>query len=165
MHLIRTTTQTNLALSQMADNKASMLMGATFVVFTIAVGQASKGNMPASLLCLAFFAFSSAICAVLAVLPSTGGPLPPVEQRNVLFFGIFAQYDENEFIDSMFHAVSSDEQVLRTMLRDIYQNGVVMKRKKYRFLRLAYMNFLIGLTLTFLVFLVERGQAVFHFGT
>jgi len=37
---VRTALQANLTLSQMADQKASILMGATFVVFTLAVGQA-----------------------------------------------------------------------------------------------------------------------------
>ena len=39
IHLIRTSQQINLTLSQMADAKASILMGATFLVFTISVGQ------------------------------------------------------------------------------------------------------------------------------
>jgi hypothetical protein len=62
----------NLALSQMADSKASILMGATFVVFTITVGQAKNGYLSPALLVLAAFAFASTMCAVMAVLPSNG---------------------------------------------------------------------------------------------
>ena len=40
VHLVRTNQQITMQLSQMADQKASILMGATFVVFTLAVGQA-----------------------------------------------------------------------------------------------------------------------------
>ncbi len=57
----------------MADQKASILMGATFVVFTIAIGQARGGAMPHALLALAGFSFLSAMCAVAAVLPSISG--------------------------------------------------------------------------------------------
>ena len=60
--------QTNLSLSQMADQKASILMGATFVVFTIAVGQVSRGDMPVSS-GQAMQAFRDAGYALLAVKP------------------------------------------------------------------------------------------------
>ena len=40
VHLVRTVLQSNMTLSQMADQKANMMMGAAFVVFTLAVGQA-----------------------------------------------------------------------------------------------------------------------------
>ena len=43
VHLVRTNQQITMQLSQMADQKASILMGATFVVFTLAVGQARAG--------------------------------------------------------------------------------------------------------------------------
>ena len=73
IHLVRTSQQVNLSLSQMADSKASILMGATFVVFTISVSQASRGQFPLSLLVLAAFAFVSAMLAVAAVVPKVGG--------------------------------------------------------------------------------------------
>ena len=57
IHLVRTSQQINLTLSQMADAKASILMGATFLVFTISVGQAKNGTLPLPLGVLALFAF------------------------------------------------------------------------------------------------------------
>ena len=85
VHLVRTATQTNLTLSQMADQKASILMGATFVVFTIAVGQARTGAVPLTLLVLAGFAFLSAMCAVAAILPSIATKTTSGMQPNLLF--------------------------------------------------------------------------------
>jgi hypothetical protein len=92
IHLVRTSQQINLTLSQMADAKASILMGATFLVFTISVGQARNGAMPLSLLVLAAFAFASALAAVFAVLPSISTPgkhNPAGDTPNKLFFGYF----------------------------------------------------------------------------
>jgi hypothetical protein len=54
----------------------------------------------------------------------------------------------------------SDEGMFRTMLRDIHQNGLVLHRKKYRFLGYAYWTFLTGLCLTVVVFLLERSGAL-----
>ena len=156
IHLVRTAVQANLALSQMADQKASILMGATFVVFTIAIGQASRGEFSPSLIILAFFAFLSAFCAVFAVLPSVTGGKGPTGSANILFFGVFTHMSEDEFAHTVLTRLGSDETVFRTMLRDIYQNGQVLQRKKYRYLGLAYRLFLIGLTVTFIAFVLEH---------
>ena len=163
IHLVRTTQQINLALSQMADAKASILMGATFVVFTIAVGQARGGTMPWSLGVLALFAFISAGCAVYAVLPSVSGPKsagPTDGKVNKLFFGYFTHIPEEEWVDSILGELKADETVFRTMLRDVYQNGQVLQRKKYRFLSLAYKVFMLGLCLTLVTFVVEMAHIV-----
>jgi hypothetical protein len=53
-------------------------------------------------------------------------------------------------------AVRRDEALYRVMLRDLYQNGQVLHRRKYRYLALAYRMFLGGLALTLAVFLFEN---------
>lgn len=152
IHLVRTAQQLNVALSQMADQKASILMGATFVVFTISIGQArAGGGFILPLTVLAFFSFLSAMLAVFAVLPSIGGK-PAEGEPNLLFFGVFSRMSEREFADMVIEQLRSDEAIFRTMLRDIHQNGHVLQRKKYRFLSLAYVTFLLGLVLTFASF-------------
>lgn len=158
VHLVRTVTQTNLTLSQMADQKASILMGATFVVFTISIGQARGGTVPFALLALAGFSFLSAMCAVAAVLPSISGKGGGGGRPNLLFFGTFTHLDEDEFAEQVLAELSDDERIYRTMLRDIHQNGMVLQHKKYRFLRLAYLLFLTGLIVTFITFLVENRE-------
>jgi hypothetical protein len=162
IHLVRTAQQLNLALSQMADTKASILMGATFVAFTIAIGQARNGSMPWALGVLALFAFISACCAVFAVMPSVGSPKSISlndGKSNKLFFGYFAQTPEDEWIDSILDELRADETVFRTMLHDIYQNGQVLQRKKYRYLSYAYRSFLMGLGLTLVTFVAEMAFA------
>lgn len=158
IHLVRTSQQINLVLSQMADSKASMLMGATFVVFTIAVGQAKGGQMPISLGMLAFFAFVSAICAMFTVLPSISGPSAAKlndGKANKLFFGFFTHMDEDEWTTAVLEDLRSDEAIFRTMLHDMYQNGQILQRKKYRYLSFAYRTFMVGLCLTAITFLGE----------
>lgn len=165
VHLVRTNQQITMQLSQMADQKASILMGATFVVFTLAVGQARSGGgalaMPLAI--LATFSFLSALLAVSAVLPRVG-KAPPVVYRdgkdhsNILFFGRFEQMDEDEFIAAVKARLRTEEDLYETMLRDTYQNGVVLARRKYRYLAYAYRLFVVGLTLTFIAFAVEMGM-------
>ena len=153
VHLMRTTQLAHFQLSAMADHKASILMGATFVIFTITVGQARESNPPLPLLILGAFAFLSAICAVMAVLPAIRRPKNA--PLNVLFFGSFTQLREDEFLDEITKRLGSDDSVYRTMARDIYQYGCVLQHKKYRFLGWAYRIFLVGLVASATAYVVE----------
>ena len=143
-HLMRTAQLAQISLSQMADTKASILMGATFVIFTITIGQARQGGAPIPLLILGGAAFFAAIFAVLAVLPKTGSHKPTAES-NLLFFGVFSQMKEEEFVEEILARLETEELLYRTMARDIHQAGSVLQKKKYRFLGYAYRIFLAGL--------------------
>ena len=153
IHLVRTAQQIHVQWSAMADTKASILMGATFVIFTITIGQARISATPLPLLILGAAAFFSAIFAVLAILPATnydrGGP------TNLLFFGSFTELNEDEYVEQLLGRLRSDENIYRTMGRDIFQNGAVLKRKKYRLLGYAYRIFLTGLTASFIAFVIQ----------
>ena len=152
IHAVRTAQQIHVALSQMADQKANMLLAATFLVFTIALGQARDAAEPLPLLVLGVGAFFSAVLSILAVMPATrfrtGGRL------NVLFFGSFEQLSEEEFLERVIGELKSEEGFLTIMLRDLYQNGVVLARKKYRLLGYAYRTFLVGLCFSFVAFVL-----------
>lgn len=160
IHLVRTAMQMTMTLSQMADQKASILMGATFVVFTVSIGQASRTNFPIALGILALFAFLSALFAVAAVLPRVAPAQTTIDQplepnANILFFGIFSQMREADFIENILSRCRRDEDFLATMLRDIHQNGSMLARRKYRYLAIAYRLFIVGLTCSFAAFALQ----------
>jgi hypothetical protein len=148
IHLVRTSQQIGISLSQMADQKASILMGATFVVFTIAVNQAARSPVSPALVILAISAFVSAMLAVFAIMPSIGGGKGGGGAPNILFFGHYTGKGEDAFVEEVLERLHDPETVYRTMLRDIYQNGQVLQHKKYRYLGAAYRAFLTGLVLT-----------------
>ena len=153
VHLTRTAVLTQVQLSAMADQKASILMGAAFVIFTIAIGHSDGRSAPLPLLILGAAAFLSAVCAVLAILPAVRyarrAPL------NLMFFGSFTQLGEEEYIERLVAQLGSEDTIYRTMARDIYQNGTVLAHKKYRLLGWAYRIFLVGLTASLGAFIVQ----------
>ena len=156
VHLIRTAQSNTLNLSQMADGKANILIGATCVVFSLVITQAFSEDVKWSVIGLAVTAFLSAIFAVLAITPPLRAKSVPKEHVNLLFFSHFALMDEEEWIAEMLGRLHNDEALYRVMLRDLYQNGLVLHRRKYRYLALAYHLFLGGLGLTLVVFLIEN---------
>lgn len=155
----RQTTISTMALSQMADQKASTLMGATFLVFSLTLGQASKGGPSVvPLLVMGAFAFISAGFAVWVVMPAIRfkKPLPtPVERGNMMFFGVISQFSEDEYIERMLDNLADDESMYRMMFRDIWQNAQVLQHKKYKLLGYAYRSFLCGLVASALVFAAQ----------
>ncbi|MES2498801.1 MAG: Pycsar system effector family protein [Pseudomonadota bacterium] len=159
VHLLRTAQQIQYQLSQMADQKASMLMGATFVIFTITVGQFKAGGAgstaPVALVILGAAAFLSALLAVMAVLPSTKVPPRANGPANMLFFGSFTQISEEEFVQFVLDTVTDSDAVYAAFAHDIYQNGRVLARKKYRLLGYAYRVMIAGLVLSFLAFVLH----------
>lgn len=156
VHLIRTAQSNTLALSQMADGKANILIGATFVVFSLVITQAFSQDVKWSVICLAVTSFLSAIFAVLAITPPMRTKAAPPGQFNALFFSHFSTIPEEEWAAGLIEKLRSDEALCRVMLRDLYQNGQVLHRRKYRLLALAYRMFLGGLALTLGVFLGEN---------
>lgn len=162
IHLVRTLQQITMQLSQMADQKASILMGATFVVFTVAIGQSNRTDMPVALSVLAFFAFVSAVLAVTAVLPRVTHQQPFEPGSNLMFFGNFSRMNEDSFVAAMKDKLYADDDLLEAMLRDIHQNGTLLASRKYRYLALGYRSFIVGLTLTLIVFLIERAMLLYR---
>ena len=155
IHVLRTVQNNTLKLSQMADQKASILMGATFVVFSIAVSRSLGGELSYPLVILAVFAFFSSLCAVMAVMPRVSGSLPPGVRRNTMFFAHFHDLDEEEWTLDVLGELQADEGVFRLMLHDIYQNGQVLQHRKYRFLGYAYRLFVLGLVVTLVAYTAE----------
>jgi hypothetical protein len=154
IYMVRTMQQHHVQLSIMADQKANMLIGATFVVLTLAIGQSRSSSFSLPLLILAVSAFMSAGLATMAVMPAT---VPkPSRGSNWLFFGTFAQADEDEFQEKIMATLHAPEDVFNAMLHDIYQMGCILRTKKYRFLGWAYRAFLFGLVTTFATFVYER---------
>ena len=155
IHVIRTAQTINVQLSAMADQKASILMGATFVIFAITIGQSHGQTPPLPLLILGASAFAAAVCAVLAIVPAFG--LGRRKGRtNLLFFGSFAGLEEDDYVAQMMAVLRDDEESYRAMARDMHQNARVLARKKYRMLGFAYRIFLIGMTASLIAFIAER---------
>ncbi|OYY91039.1 MAG: hypothetical protein B7Y45_04940 [Sphingomonas sp. 28-66-16] len=154
IHMVRTTEMIHVQLSQMADQKASILMGASFVTFTIMINQGRSGTPPLPLLILGLFAFGSAVMTVLAIIPKTR--MPAGVPLNLLFFGSFTQLSQDDFVDRMIETMADEETMLRAMAVDLYGNGQVLQRKKYRRLELAYKVFLTGLIVSALAFVGQH---------
>ena len=61
-----------------------------------------------------------------------------------MFFGDFTDLDYPTFRDELQEAIADEERAYELLIREVYTLGDYLLRKKYRFLRLAYLFFLVG---------------------
>lgn len=150
-NLLRTVQQHHVQLSVMADMKASILITVSSIVATIALSRASEPRLKPALLTLAVACLIALVLAMFAVLPTFAKRRGA---RNLLFFGHFADMTEEEYMHAMEQIVESDELLYETAVRDIHSLGTYLHRKKYRFLRLAYMALIAGFVVATVVEMV-----------
>jgi hypothetical protein len=164
-YLLQQTRVHHMQLSSMADLKANMLLTMASIVVTLAAPQVMKDGSQAPLVVLIGFSLLTILLAAYAVMPKLplSGQAPAVTdvqnpQFNLLFFGDFTGMSYAQFEAEMERVMNDPSQVYQVQLREIYTLGVFLARQKYRFLRLAYTTFIIGLFASFLtLMLTSRG--------
>ena len=160
VEFLRVVQQHHIQLSSMADFKANVLLGASFLILTASLKEVHDGRLSAGLVVIMLTVVTAACLVLLAMLPSTskGNDVQP----NLLFFGVFAQMPESEFETQMLALLSDEDQLNRAMIRDIHQLGSVLALKKYKRLGQAYRTFFFGLCFSAALLVVEWGWAWCH---
>lgn len=152
--MYRTTYRTHVNLSQMADNKANIMLSINAIVVSITLsslvprlGENPKLIFPTIILlmvCLVAIVF-----ATLSTRPKiTEGIFSreDIKQKksNLLFFGNFYKMSLEDFQWGMTEMIKDSDFLYSSMTRDLYYLGIVLA-KKYRYLRICYGVFMYGL--------------------
>ena len=146
--MLRNTQQQLVALSGQADLKASLLTTAAAVVVSVAATNISNTAYGWAAGTLMVFLLTSLLTSVLAVFPKfqihrePQGQLP--DHFNPLFFGHYARIPKERYLSEMLRVVADDGTLYRTIISDLYDQGVYLVQAKYRYLRISYALFLIG---------------------
>src|SRR6185312_13074245 len=84
------------------------------------------------------------------------------KKTNLIFFGNFFKATPEEYEWAMSTLLKDSDYLYSTLIKDIYQIGVVLARK-YRLVYLAYNVFMVGLIVSvvsfFIASLIHAGQA------
>jgi len=144
-NLLRTVQQHHVQLSLMADTKASILITISSIVLTIALSRSGDPLLRPALLTLAAACLFSLLLAIFAVLPTFRRGRRA--GANILFFGHFATMSEDEYMTELERILDTDPPLYEAAVRDIHSLGVYLYRKKYRYLRLAYVALFAGFIL------------------
>lgn len=151
--MFRVTYQNHIQLSQLADNKANMLISINGLMTSVLVAaMAPRLEVATWLLTPAIVLLAgcvpSLVFAVLTLRPRLNRTPTTVEQvrsneGNLLFFGQFSGMPLAEFNESV-HALIDDPRLLQdSLIRQLWLMGQSLQQK-YRFLQIAYALFLVG---------------------
>jgi len=147
---------TNITLSGMADTKASILMGASFVVFSISIGDIAAGNASLPILVLTVFSFIATVFGVLCVRPGKLSSRPvPIEKVNILFFGSYTNAPRDAYVDKVIGVLTSEEETYRKMAEDLYDHGKLLREDKFSWLYWSFTAFLVGMVATAIAVVIQ----------
>jgi predicted metal-dependent HD superfamily phosphohydrolase len=159
--MFRTTSNNHIELSGMADNKAHIMITVNSIILSIFISYGlsrlphnPKYSIAAGLLVIT--SLVSITCSILATRPSINkGRFTEEDIRNkktnLLFFGNFHRMGLTDYQWGVNQMIRDREYLYNTMMMDIYYLGVVLA-KKYRYLRIAYTVFMLGLILSMTAF-------------
>ncbi|GLU55413.1 Pycsar system effector family protein [Dyadobacter frigoris] len=162
--MFRITSGTHQRLSDMADNKANIMISTNSIIISVLLSillrkleDNSQLVIPTILLltvCVTTMVFS-----ILSTRPS----VPPgtfteedIDQKkvNLLFFGNFYKMSFADYASGMRAMMDDRDFLYGSLTRDIYAQGVVLG-KKYRHLRIAYNVFMFGIVISVITFVVS----------
>lgn len=161
--MFRTTSQNHLMLSQMADNKANILITINSIILSVVVSVLVRkleenANLIGPTILLISVCLSTTVFAILATRPnlSTGRFTREDikgKRTNLLFFGNFHAMNVEDYEWSMKEMMKDADYLYGSLIKDIYYLGKVLG-KKYKFLRIAYNIFMFGFVVSILSFIV-----------
>jgi predicted metal-dependent HD superfamily phosphohydrolase len=161
--LFRVTIPNHTQLSQIADNKANIMLSVNAIIISIVLSSLlpqwdTQPKLILPSLMLLVSAVTSVICATIATIPKVSQAhvtRADVENRtaNIIFFGNFQSMSLNDFDWGMKQVMEDPDYLYGSMIKDLYFLGKVLHRK-YKFLRLTYTVFMIGMCMSVISFLI-----------
>ncbi len=143
-HFIRQTRVHHMQLSSMADVKANMMLTISALVITFSIGHLSDPYLRWPVLVLIVSCLATIVSAAYAVMDRP--------DCNILFFGNFMNLEYEEFARLMEGVMNNSSRVYEAQVREVYELGVFLGRRKYVYVRLAYVFFIAGLLASAAVF-------------
>ncbi|MFD2035394.1 Pycsar system effector family protein [Belliella marina] len=161
--MFRVTATNNQRLSDMADNKANILLTVNSIILSVIIALLLRKldenvNLTIPTIILLFVSLSTMVVAILATRPIIpNGEFTEKEvvdkSVNLLFFGNFYKMDFSKYTESMKMVMEDRDFLYGTLTKDIYSQGVALGRK-YKLLRLGYNIFMFGLILSVIAFTI-----------
>lgn len=159
--MFRISSNNHQALSQMADNKAHIMITVNSIIISVLLSVLfrSLNNEPHLALPVAILLMvnvATIIFSILATRPNihsgkyTNEDLKS-EKINLLFFGNFYKMPLHDFSERMTHLMENRDYLYNSLISNLHEQGLVLG-KKYTFLRISYNIFMYGLIISIAAF-------------
>ena len=161
--MLRLTSENHMRLSEMADNKANILISVNAIIISVILSVLIRKIEVDRHLAIPTFIFlasalSTIVISILATRPKiTKGNFTREDilnkKTNLLFFGNFFRSELEEYKWGMSTMMKDPDYLYGTLVDDIYYLGKVLGRK-YRLVRIAYSVFMIGILVSAFAFII-----------
>jgi predicted metal-dependent HD superfamily phosphohydrolase len=161
--MFRTTSTNHIMLSEMADNKANILITINSIILSVVVSVLVRKleenpKLIGPTILLVVVCLATTVFAILATRPNvTTGKFTRDDiknkRTNLLFFGNFHGMKVDDYEWSMKEMMKDSDYLYGSMIKDVYYLGKVLGRK-YRRLRVAYNIFMFGFVLSIISFII-----------
>ena len=161
--MFRITSANNQRLSDMADNKAQLLITVNSIIISLIVSlllRRLEDNpyLVGPTIILLLMSLSCIIFSILATRPSIPKGVFTEEdidkkRVNLVFFGNFYKMPLEEYHNGMQKVMVDKDFLYGTLIKDVYSQGVVLGRK-YKLIRIAYNIFMFGLIISVLSYII-----------
>lgn len=161
--MFRVTSTNNQRLSDMADNKAHIMITVNSIILSAVISLLLRkldSNphliIPTYLiLAVGVFAIIFSILATRPNLPSGTFTQDDIDKKqvNLLFFGNFYRMNLDDYTQGMLRVMEDRDFLYGSLIRDVYSQGIVLGRK-YRLLRISYNIFMYGLIASVIAFVI-----------
>jgi predicted metal-dependent HD superfamily phosphohydrolase len=162
--MFRITSSNNQRLSDMADNKAQLLITVNSIILSLIVSLVLRRLEDNAFLIVPTFillmvSLGAIIFSILATRPSIPDGVfsdNDLERKkvNLLFFGNFYKMALSDYSKGMIKVMNDNEFLYGTLINDVYSQGVVLGRK-YKLIRIAYNIFMFGLIAAVLAYIIS----------
>ncbi|TDS17441.1 Pycsar system effector family protein [Sphingobacterium paludis] len=159
--MFRISSSNNQRLSDMADNKANILLTVNSIILSMVVAVLLRRlDNDQHLVYPTIFLMVAVVLTMIFAILSTIPKIPDgrfhteqVKQKkvNLLFFGNFYRMSYTDYEEGMGKVMLDSDLLYGMLTKDVYAQGVALGRK-YRLLRYAYGIFMFGLTISVVAF-------------
>jgi len=166
--MFRITSGNNQRLSDMADNKAHIMISTNSIILSVVLSLLLRKlednpHLIIPTLILLIICVVTMVFSILATRPSVPAGTfskEDIDQKkvNLLFFGNFYRMALPEYVAGMEQMMEDREFLYGSLIKDVYSQGVVLGRK-YRLLRVAYNVFMFGIVGSVLAFIIAAAWA------
>lgn len=160
---LTTIQESQIELSHLADSKANIMITVSSILLTLLIAQIEEGTLIFSCLTFALFCMLALVFAILCVMPASSSAKKAVGRNGVLphfnplFFMHFTLLPMKKFEHEIERVLTDPQKLYQNMVRDIYHAGMVLRVKKFRYLRWSYLSLLAGVVAAGVVLLFEFG--------
>lgn len=161
--MFRVTAGNNQKLSNMADNKAHIMISVNSIILSAVISLLlrkldSNEGLAVPTYMLITVSLLTIIFSILATRPTIAkGTFTEKDidekKTNLLFFGNFYKMQLSEYTEGMLKVMDDRDFLYGSLIKDVYAQGVILG-KKYRLLRMSYNIFMYGLILSVLAFIL-----------